>query len=262
MLTPVRQDIPGVVPYCGPPPSPEAWLGRWNLDPILLAVTGGAVLVGIWLWRSRKDRTRAMAQKGIVGTAILLFLFISPFCALTTALFSGRVAHHILMVALAAPLLAGFLRPFTPVSVLVAPGVAATLKAGVFWLWHIPPLYIAAYDLPGVYWAMQTSLLAAALLFWASVCVAARVAPLSVLLALLATVIQMGLLGALLTFAPAALYLPHIATTPLWGLSPLEDQQLGGALMWVPGALPYFIAAVALVLARPYRPPLREGKLQ
>ena len=59
------------------------------------------------------------------------------------------------------------------------------------------------------------------------------------LLALVATIGQMGLLGALIVFAPRPLYFVHLASTAPWGLSPLVDQQLAGLLMWVPAMLPY-----------------------
>jgi putative membrane protein len=49
------------------------------------------------------------------------------------------------------------------------------------------------------------------------------------------TFLQMGLLGAVLTLAARPLFQWHAVTTQAWGLSPLQDQQLGGALMWVPG---------------------------
>ena len=49
----------------------------------------------------------------------------------------------------------------------------------------------------------------------------------------------MGLLGALIVFAPRPLYPVHLASTTAWGLTPLADQQLAGLLMWVPAMLPY-----------------------
>ena len=51
----------------------------------------------------------------------------------------------------------------------------------------------------------------------------------------------MGLLGALLTFAPQALYAAHAVAPLSWGLTPLGDQQLGGLIMWVPAMLPYLV---------------------
>ncbi len=46
-----------------------------------------------------------------------------------------------------------------------------------------------------------------------------------------------SLLGALLTLAPSQLFVVHYATTWPWGLSPLQDQQLGGIIMWVPSEI-------------------------
>jgi len=56
---------------------------------------------------------------------------------------------------------------------------------------------------------------------------------------------QMGLLGAVLTFATHPLYLWHLTTTSPWGLTPLQDQQLAGVLMWVPGIGLFLWAALS-----------------
>jgi putative membrane protein len=90
---------------------------------------------------------------------------------------------------------------------------------------------------------MQATLLGTAWALWRAVlCAPER--PVAGLVALIATVAQMGMLGALLTFAPEPLYLVHLATTAPWGLSPLADQQLGGLIMWAPALVPYLAAAV------------------
>jgi putative membrane protein len=73
--------------------------------------------------------------------------------------------------------------------------------------------------------------------------------------ALLATTVLMGLLGALLTFAPVALYAPHTLTTAAWGLTPLEDQQTAGLIMWIPAAGVYLASALS-ILAGVLRPRL------
>ena len=73
-----------------------------------------------------------------------------------------------------------------------------------------------------------------------------RASPLAAIAALLATMVQMGVLGALITFAPSALYAPHWSTTAAWGLAPLEDQQLAGLVMWAPAAAAYLLAALAV----------------
>ena len=54
---------------------------------------------------------------------------------------------------------------------------------------------------------------------------------------LFATGLQMSLLGALLTFAAVPLFAVHEFTTAAWGLTWLQDQELGGLVMWVPAGL-------------------------
>ena len=80
--------------YCGPAPDPGAIWGRWNLDPLLLAALA-ALALGI-----------GRSWAGLAAVAALAVAFVSPLCALSAALFSARVVHHLLLVALAAPLIA------------------------------------------------------------------------------------------------------------------------------------------------------------
>jgi hypothetical protein len=68
-------------------------------------------------------------------------------------------------------------------------------------------------------------------------------------LCLFLTAVVTGGLGALLTVARHPLYPVYASTTRLWGLSPLEDQQLAGLIMWIPAGLGYLLAALWLTLA-------------
>jgi len=224
--------------YCGPPPLPETLWGRWNADPVLLTVLALAIGLFFSLRREAAPRERWSFCAGVAGLAIA---FVSPLCALTVALFSARVVHHVLLVAVAAPLLALAL-PFARVrlSALLTP--LLLLHTAVFWLWHAPDAYALALSDTAVYWLMQASLLGTALLFWRAAFDAAAGRAIT---ALVFATIQMGLLGALLVFAARPLYAPHFSTTAPFGLDALADQQLAGLIMWVPAALPYL--AVALV---------------
>ncbi len=124
----------------------------------------------------------------------------------------------------------------------------------VFWAWHAPPLYALALSHDAVYALMQLSLLGVAVGFWSAI---RRSSAPAAAAALLATMVQMGLLGALLTFSARALYAPHLISTWAWGFTPLEDQQLGGLIMWAPAAAFYLLAALAILgrwLAREERP--------
>ena len=221
--------------YCGPAPDPaEIWL-RWNLDPVLLLALGAlALAIG---------RTRP----GALAVAVLALAFVSPLCALSASLFSARVVHHILLVVVAAPLIALAWPARKP----QAAAISFLVSTAVLWAWHLPPAYDLALSWVPAYWAMQVSLIATAVVFWRAVLHPHQSGGPALLL-ILGGYMQMALLGALLTFAPASLYAIH-AVAPLdWGLSPLRDQQLGGLLMWVPAGLPY-LAWGAMVAQRGWR---------
>src|SRR5690606_3247649 len=170
----------------------------------------------------------------------LFVLFVSPLCALSNALFSARTVHHLLLVLVAAPLLAGPARSQAGKAAsddgLRGVGPAFALSTIALWAWHVPALYAAALQHAPVYGLMQATLLASAWLYWRRILSATPGAALG---GLVAGAMQMGLLGALLTFAQRPLYEPHLLGTEAWGLAALTDQQLAGLLMWVPAMLPY-----------------------
>lgn len=231
-------------PYCGSPPVPAEWLSRWNLDPLLLLVMGCAV--GAWLRWIPRDPLRDRAAGAALGVALIIF--VSPLCALSSALFSARVTHHVLLVAVFAPLLAFAVAPRWRFRLGIAPATA--LHAATFWAWHLPAAYAAALGHDALYWALQVSIGGAAVLFWLAVL---RAHPIAAAGGLLTTMVQMGALGALLTFAGRALYAPHWSTTEPWGLAPLDDQQLGGLIMSAPAAALYLLAAM-VILFRAFQP--------
>lgn len=236
------------IPYCGPGATPADALARWNLDPILLAVLAGATLLFAFR-RSGQERIL-----GLVGMGVLAIAFVSPLCALSSALFAARTVHHVLLVTVAAPLIA-FSLPRRAVGPL---GLATAVQALVLWAWHAPGAYEAALSSDLVYWIMQATILGSAIWFWAAV---RRASAPAAVVALLAAMVAMGLLGALLTFISAPLYAPHLLTTAAWGLTPLEDQQTAGLIMWAPAAALY-LAAALLVLGRwigPERPETRTA---
>lgn len=225
------------IPYCGAAPVPAELWQRWNFDPVLLAILAAGTA---WLFtRPNAERHRiALLLAGAV------FLFVSPFCALSSALFSVRVVHHVLLVTVMPPLLLWALPNWRPD---IRGGLFVWLFAhsATFWAWHAPPAYEWALSNDFAYWLMQASLFASALGFWSRL----RHANLPAMTAaVLLAMIQMGLLGALLIFTKSAVYAPHWLTTSQWGMTPLEDQQLGGLIMWVPASAIYL--AATLMLAR------------
>lgn len=241
--------------YCGPPAFPGGVWQAWNADPWLLGVLALLAIAG-GMFALRRGRSAGARNPALLAAWLLAFtLFVTPLCALAVSLFSVRVVNHIVLVAVLAPLLAfalggrrltGGLTPAVGVHVLV------------FWFWHAPAPYAAALSHDAIYWAMQLSLLATAMWFWRALM--ARWHDLTATAATLAGfAAQMGLLGALIAFAPEALYAPHAFTPQAWGLEPLEDQQLAGLIMWVPGVLPY-LAALALAVASALQQGSRAGR--
>jgi cytochrome c oxidase assembly factor CtaG len=65
---------------------------------------------------------------------------------------------------------------------------------------------------------------------------------------MLSTKLAVGLLGIVLTFSPEALYDFYVDQPRHWGLSPLTDQSLGGALMALEQSLVMGTALVVLFI--------------
>ncbi|WP_207477839.1 cytochrome c oxidase assembly protein [Arenibaculum pallidiluteum] len=236
----------GYIPYCGAPPVPGGL--EWNLDPWLLAVLSGILVchrIG-WLRSRRAGHPAPPAWPFVAGWAIAALALVSPLCNLSVALFGARVGQHIVLTLVAAPLVAAG-RPGLML-IAFAPGhrsgaarralgsmASVACFAALLWTWHLSGPYGATLASDWVYWSMHLSLFAAAVWLWSGLLDPSR--PHVVALGSFLTAIQMSLLGALLTLAPKPLFEAHAATTWAWGLTPLEDQQLGGLLMWVPGGL-------------------------
>lgn len=224
-------------PYCGPAPATSEWTGHWNSDPALLIVLGLAGLM--WSrWQRRGDSRAAVG-----ALAIALFLFVSPFCALGSALFSVRIIHDTILAIALGPLVMAA----TGLHRRIIPGSLAGWTAVhivIFLAWHAPSLYGAAMSSDAVFWTMQISITASAAMWWAKLLQSPTSAATA---SLLAAVVATGALGALLTFAGNAYYAPHWLTTQAWGLSPLEDQQIAGIIMWAPASAFYMLAALTLL---------------
>ncbi|WP_049785985.1 hypothetical protein [Sphingobium chlorophenolicum] len=124
------------IPYCGSAPAPAEWWTRWNGHHLLLAAL--ALTLAFVLLRTAKERH----WSGDAALVLFAFLYISPFCALGSALFSVRVLHHLLLMTVLAPLLAGKIKS--------RPGSLpfwTAAQAFLFWLWHWPAAYAAALSI-------------------------------------------------------------------------------------------------------------------
>jgi putative membrane protein len=200
-----------------------------------------ALLVA-YLGLARAERWRKVAFG--IGWTLGALAVISPLCPLSVSLFSARIAQHMWLASVVSPLIAVG-RPQLVVQRMWPrlsgvghhPVLAAATFAAALWFWHAPAAYTATFQNDAVYWTMHLTTFAAAVWLWSSLLDGPRDSLGPFALATLITTGQMGLLGALITFAGRPLYPPHFATTFAWGLSPLADQQLGGVVMWIPAGV-------------------------
>jgi putative membrane protein len=133
---------------------------------------------------------------------------------------------------------------------LVHPLTAWLAAAALLWLWHAPPLYESALRHEAIHAFEHATLLVSALLYWWSVLETGPARRLGYGLGLLSVftmAVQSGVLGALITFAPRPWYASYDAG--VGGLSALADQQLAGAIMWVPAGGIYLVVAALVFLA-------------
>lgn len=224
------QGLATPLPYCGAPPLPGALLTRFNLDPLLIAALLVTLLLLLRIAPNPKARRYAAC-----GWGISVFAFVSPLCALSVALFAARVTQHMLLILAAAPLIALALPPGGDRHRRPRLWSACSSFFIALWFWHMPGPYDATFVSVTCYWAMHSTLFGSAIWLWRELLQGEHAYAIDVLSAGAFTSMQMGFLGAVLTMAGRPLFFWHLATTQSWGLSPLEDQQLGGVLMWVPG---------------------------
>ncbi|RJE78938.1 cytochrome c oxidase assembly protein [Paracoccus sp. JM45] len=182
----------------------------------------------------------------VVGLIALFVAFVSPLCAFTSALFTARAIHHVVILTLAAPALAIAM----PVVRIGTVSLWLAAVTAVMVAWHIPSIYSWIWQSAIAYWSMQAAMLGSAWAFW-SMALAAPERTEQIIynafgIAGLAGI--MGLVGAVLTFSSSILYFEHVDGAALWGLAPIADQQLAGLVMWVPGFVP--VATLAAVMLR------------
>jgi putative membrane protein len=259
----------------------QVW-SAWSWNPgIMLPL--GLLATLYWLgaralWRTA-GRGRGVrpfqAVAFATGWLVLALALVSPLQRLGETLFAAHMVQHELLMAAAAPLLVlgrplvAFLwslprdwrhrvgtwatapavravwAPFTH------PVAAWSLHAVAIWVWHLPSLYQASVEHEWVHAWQHTSFLGTALVFWWTVLRprAGRVGTPVAVMALFTTALHTSLLGALLAFSPKVWYPIYEASTAPWGISPLQDQQLAGFVMWIPAGLAYAAAALGLLAA-------------
>lgn len=252
----------------------------WARDPFIivgLALTAWLYWRGlsrVWRESGRGRERRKWEAWAFAGGWLALFVaLVSPLHPWGEVLFSAHMTQHEVLMLVAAPLLV-LGRPLVPFiwslppkwrasvgrfgkrksvqrvwHAVTNPLAAWVIHAVALWMWHIPALFQATLTSDLVHTLQHLSFLGSALLFWWALIHGRRglMGYGAAVLYMFTTSVHSGALGALLTFAHTVWYPAYEKTTTSWGLTPLEDQQLGGLIMWVPAGLVYLVAGLALM---------------
>lgn len=199
-----------------------------------------------------RTRHRAWLAAGLL---VLGAAWLGPLPAWSRHSFAAHMLMHMAVVAIAAPLLALGLAgtradparrwpTFGPV-------VASIVEFLVVWAWHAPALHHAARAAPSMLLLEQGSFLAVGLGLWCSVFggdpAHRRERAAAGIGGLLLTSMHMTLLGVLLALAERPLYAHAAPARIAFGLTPLQDQHLGGVVMLSFGGVAYLAGALALL---------------
>jgi putative membrane protein len=224
--------------------SPDA---SWTFSPGAIALLSIVTVAYVVRWRAVGERPLKLALfvSGILVTAAAL---ISPIDALGHQLFFMHMVQHLLLLDIAPILILlglsrKILRPVTRrmlaverrAGFLAGPVFAITLYVVTMWVWHIPALYDLALENSAVHVVEHLSFAFAGGLYWWHLFSPIR--PRHALIGLgpagymASTKVLVGLLGVFLTFAPDSFYSFYEEQPRYWGLSPSEDQAVGGAIM-------------------------------
>ena len=246
----------------------------WTFDPwIVLPLGMMAVLYCVGAARLARRVRQPVGMRSriyLYGAGILALAgaLLSPLHWLGEHLFTIHMIEHEFVMAVSAPLIV----LSRPIGVLLwgLPGRArqvagllmrarlmrrlwdkltgatsATLVHGVaIWAWHVPVLFDAAVTNTALHRLQHLSFFATAILFWWALVWRSDYG--SAAWHLFFTMVHTSILGALIALAPRILY-AQTQTAMAWGLTPLEDQQLAGIIMWVPGGTIYAAAAVTML---------------
>ena len=223
------------------PPLPGELWSRFNPDPAV--ITAIVAVAALQYWRLRRADVLAR-HCTLLGWGVACLVFVTPLCALSSALFSARVAEHMILVLVAAPLIASGLPHLRHARSLWALTASALAFFAALWFWHMPGPYQATLVSVAIYWLMHVTLLGSAAWLWRALLdhPVERSAAAFVVGAL--TAMQIGVLGAIMSLGDHALFRWHLITTWSWGLTPLADQQLGGVILWVPGVALFVWSAI------------------
>ena len=232
-------------------------------------VIGLAVLGALYLRRARAEAGPLGRTKPALFFSGLALMFLSLNGWIHDLsdyyLFTAHMVQHLFLAMGVAPLLimgtpGWMLRPllrFRAVRAAAAPLGSAIACFFIFNIvligWHLPPLYNAAMTFHEVHIFQHLLLLAASVVMWwpvlSPMAEYPRLSYPGQMLYLFLMTIPMSVVSVSIAYAGSILY-PEYASAPrVFRISPMEDQMLGGLIMWIPGGL-YFFAVISVIFYR------------
>ncbi len=258
---------------------PDTWWRAWNWDPLvlftslLLAWIYCRGLTRLWARVGVGRRVNRLQAASFLGSLlVILVALISPLDALSEELCSLHMVQHMLLMAVAAPLLVigspglvlawgipeirngrigVIMRSAFRISnstLFWRPVFIWMLFTATLWIWHHPVMYQAALRHPLAHDVQHLMFFITACLFW-RVCLdpmsSRRLSAVVAIVYFFTTSLHSSALGVFLALSPRVWYEDYVTRTTVWGVSALEDQQTAGLIMWMPGCLVYaFVAAI------------------
>jgi cytochrome c oxidase assembly factor CtaG len=237
---------------------------------LILILTAGLYLRG-WLRLRSFYQNRIPAWRGgsfLLGIFLIWVAVASPIAGTAHELLTGHMVQHLLLMTFAAPLIwvgepmiafvhgmpkrvqdamAPLLR-WRPTQVLgnaiTHPAACWLGAAGALFGWHIPALFALGMESPVWHAIMEMSFLVTGLLFWWPVFrpwPSLRKPGWLIVFYLFLATLPCDILSGFLVFCDRVVYPGYVDSLQPFGLSPLQDQQLAGALMWTVVTVIYFI---------------------
>jgi cytochrome c oxidase assembly factor CtaG len=243
-------------------------VGLWTFDlwitaPLLLAAALYATGIGRLWRRAGTGRGILAGQAGCytAGWLILVLALVSPIHRWGAGLFGIHMIEHELVMAAAAPLLvlgrpggafawalpSGLRRGLplllrrsglrTAWTALTQPLTATVIQGIAIWVWHAPALFDTAVANVMLHRLQHVSFLVTGLLFWWALIRRRNSGAAAAYVS--ATMLHTSILGAVIALAPQILYRLQTERAAEWSITPLEDQQLAGLIMWILAGLVY-----------------------
>jgi putative membrane protein len=177
----------------------------------------------------------------IGGLFAIAAAMLPPLSRIAESLFAAHMVQHLLLIAVAAPLLVAGGLSFS-----IRPVWTWILFVGIFLFWHWPAAFQWAAHRPVTEFLELTSIFFSAFLFWSTALADTALSYGGRALLVMTAAVVTDLPGVVMLFAPSPFaQMPHENATA-FGLSPLSDQQIAGLLMWVPANLVFFGIATFL----------------